>query len=289
MIFIKRYSPSFLSVSIDTLFSYVKPFACKSLDERMFIMPRIPTQARRARIDDYESDEQIPAKKEPARKRVSLSQHLLSTVQIPNLGRPPRDEDEKRQVLAALVYLKSSGKTNKECADLLFVSERTIVNYLNDEKYLEIQGELQSEAKMRGYSTITMVIDDALSELYSIMKTDKSGFVRFKSAEALLNYAGYNMPREEQQKDSREEVTRFLQLVEERAGRVQVNVQINQPGVLPAGEHFDTVTIDEAKVVEEEIPVELQQYYKLVGPGGTLPGTNRQHEPLPIKDTLTNG
>ena len=235
-------------------------------------MARIPTQARRSRIDD-DGDE--APKKESPRQRVSLASHLLSTVQFPNLGRPPRDDEEKRQVLSCLVYLKSSGKTNKECSELLDISERTVVNYLNEPAYVELQHEMQSVAKERGHSTISMLIDDALNELFSIMKTDKSGFVRFKAAEKLLDVAGYNMPREERQRDSRDEVTRFLSLLEERQqSRVQVNMQVNIPGALPAESTRETIQVVESET--REIPEELAQYYQLVGPGGRMPGSEVQ-------------
>ena len=240
-------------------------------------MARVPTQARRSRIDDDGEEKQ--EKRGDVRKRVSLASHLLSTVQMPNLGRPPRDDDEKRQVFSALVYLKSSGKTNRECGELLDVSERTINNYLTEPLYAELQSELQANAKMRGHSTIAMLIDDALAELFSIMKTDKSGFVRFKAAEKLLDVAGYNLPREEAHRDSREEVNRFLAMVNERQGRVQVNVQINQPGSLPAPAGKETGDIIVGEAVEvEDVPEELKQYYALVGPGGSMPGTERKRE-----------
>jgi hypothetical protein len=236
-------------------------------------MARVPTAARRSRVDD--EDEQ-GEKKESARKRITLASHILSTTQVPQLGRPPKDDEEKRQVYLALVHMKSARLTNKECAEKLGLSERTIANYLRDPYYVEVEGELQQTAKARGYDTIAMISDDALAELYSIMKTDKSGFVRFKSAEAILNYAGYGMPREEAKRDSREEVNRFLAMVNERQGSVQVNVQVNTPGALPASSTRETIHVVESE--EAPIPEELAQYYQLVGPGGSMPGTERKRE-----------
>src|SRR5260221_66950 len=212
-------------------------------------MPRVPTAGRRARLDD-DDDERTPA------RQLSLAARVLEDAKPPKLGRPPKDEEEKRSVFKALAYMKSGKLTNTECGQALDVSERSIVNYLNDPLYAEVQNELQSEAKNQGHTTISMLIDDALSVLYQLMHTAKSEFVSYKAAEKLLDVAGFNMPREEQQRDNREEVSRFLELVKTRASvNVQVNIQ----------------QVGEGETKTQVVDAELAPYYRPVLPGGKMP------------------
>lgn len=214
-------------------------------------MPRVPTAARKPRLDDDEGEEKTPA------RQLSLASRVLEDARPPKLGRPPKDEEEKRAVFRALAYLKAGKLTNAECGQALDVSERSIVNYLNDPLYAEVQNELQSEAKNQGHTTISMLIDDALSVLFRLMHSAKSEFVSYKAAEKLLDVAGYNMPREEAQRDNREEVSRFLELVKTRAS---VNVQVN---IQQVGTEGETKT--------QVVDAELAPYYRPVLPGGKLP------------------
>lgn len=217
--------------------------------------------------------------------QVNLSQRLLQPL-VP-LGREYRDEEEKRQVFADLIRLKAAGKTNKQAADLLGISERTVNNYRADALYNEIEKEMEANAKQRGYTTIAEIIPDALGVVYDILLKGKSEFVRFKSAELLLNYAGYGVPREDAQKSNREEVSRFFEILAAREQeRLQVNVQINttsptsQPPTIvveqqtpsspvpvgalpPAHEHPEDIL--------GNVPTELHQYYLPLQPGGKLP------------------
>ena len=209
-------------------------------------MPQVPTQARRSRLPSGLDD-------------VKLSDHVLAQSRPPRLGRPPKDEEEKKQVLTALCYLKSAGKTNRECASELDVSERTIVNYLAEPLYQEVQQTLVDRAKERGYATLGMLMDHALETLYQLMKGAGSEFVRFKAAETLLNYLDFDEPRVRAQTDSRDEVARFLSILAERE-HVQVNVQVNT-GSSGKGEKGSVVVEQE----REEWPAVL--------PGGRLPAS----------------
>lgn len=234
-------------------------------------------------------------------EQLRLSQRLLQPI-VP-LGHEYTTDDEKRTVFADLIRLKAAGKTNKQAAELLGISERTVNNYRADALYHEIEKEMEADAKQRGYTTIAEIIPDALGVVYDILQRGKSEFVRFKSAELLLNYAGYGVPREDAQKSNREEVSRFFEILaareQERQQHLQVNVQINH--TLPSASSPDSPHSSEPMVVEADshtrksspsspplpaleergesgedlwgslIPPELQPYYLPLQPGGKLP------------------
>lgn len=227
-------------------------------------MSRSPLRTRpnkKKHLDDENEEEEHPGTPLPERL----------TAPIVPLGRPYEGEDEKRQVYTDLIRLKASGKSNRECAAILGVTERTIGNYRADDLYSEIEKDLETEAKARGYHVIGELIQDALGTMYEIMTTEKSGFVRFKAAEALLRYAGYDIPRETAVQSNRDEAVKFLEEVRQRREQVQVNVQINQAPNTARPE--TTVEVVESNVEQEkpQLPAELAQYYQPVLPGGKLP------------------
>ncbi len=237
-------------------------------------MARIPRAARVERPDNSDDDDS-PRQQ---RKHISLSDHILTTVEPPHLGRPPKDDEEKRRVFQALVALKAARKTNRECAEVLDVTERTISNWLADALYKEVADDLQAEARQRGHISIALMVDDALAKLYELMHGAKSEFVAYKAGETLLNFAGYNMPREEARRDNQQEYLAFMEKMAQVKGQqTQVNVTITteKTATLPA----PSVEIVEATVEEEppavavrSIPAGLEKYYETVQPGGRLPG-----------------
>lgn len=239
-------------------------------------MPQPPTSARKPR----------PEREDSPRTRVTKSAKILEKVQDPRLGRPYKDDEEKRRVYYYLAYLKSAGKKNWECATELAVSERTVNNYLADELYTEIQNELQADAKQMGHTTIAFLIDDAIDVLVGLMYGSNSDFVRFKAAEKFMDVAGYNLPREEAHKDSRDEVAKFLEMVRGRnGGGGNVNIQVNivdgeekrggtthpNPQVVIEAEQVDPTEQALLSPPTPAIPAELAQYYTQVLPGGRLP------------------
>lgn len=241
--------------------------------------PQPPTSARRTRQEDDG--------KGAERAQLSLATSLLAAAPaLPHLGGPPKNDEEKRAVLEALVHLKSVGKTNKECASALEVSERSIVNYLNDPLFDEIQQELQGRARSLGHTTIAGLIPSAIAKLAYLVNHAQSEFVGFKAAETLLNFAGYNLPPQEQKRDNLDELTKFLEEVKARrsgGGSVpsQVNVNVSVVGQ-PSQEVIVESTVSEVEPPvalpvkaegRQEVSPELAQYYQIVQPGGFIPGS----------------
>ncbi len=249
-------------------------------------MPRTPTAARRARRDDFDDEGDGQQSLSP-RKQVSLAASILEKVEAPRLGRPPQSDEEKRQVLQTLVYLKAARKTHQECASALDVSERTISTYLADPLYKELQDDLQAVAKQQGHVTIAVMIEDALDKMFELMHSAKSEFVSYKAAEKLLDVAGYNLPREEQHRDNQRDLDEFMGKLAAMKGanQTQVNVTITTE---KRGEESQVEVIEGETVTQQDqiptevaadpalpqrsIPPELARYYETVQPGGRLPG-----------------
>jgi hypothetical protein len=211
------------------------------------------------------------------------SQHLVN---IKPLGRPYKTDEEKHEVFLQLIRLKENRKTNKECAETLGVSERSITNYLADPYYGELVQNIQQDAKERGHLLISDVIDDAIQKLYGLMQTAKSEFVQYKSAEYILKVAGYEIPREQMERDNQADVIAFLSKLDERQKpRVQVNVQINQQTpdaniAINASESENRASMVESVPTNAFLPEkassvslnpELARYMRPMLPGGKLP------------------
>lgn len=261
--------------------------------------PYVPSAARRKRRPETSDDDESLS----PRSQLQLSSRILEQVQVPKLGRPPKDDDEKREVFSSLAYLKSAGKTHKECAEALDVSERTIGNYLADPLYLQVQQEMQGQARSQGHTTISFLIDDALSEIYNLMKGANSEFVRFKSAETLLNFAGYNQPRETKPAENKDDLARFFQALNDREQQRLVQVNVSVTSVPRTGADQDTPTVVEALPAPSPVSVsgdatetlrdcdtvpsqalDLAFYERPVLPGGKLPSMHPAS--LPEDDQL---
>ena len=228
----------------------------------------MPTRRPRTKAADPYEDfhENAPHQDQPAAFSGTLSDLIAS--RVVSLGRPPKDDQDKRVVFEQLIRLKEQRYTHSQCAEMLKCSERTIANYIADPLYKEVQGELVADAKQRGHLRIAEIIDEAVDTLYTMMKSGKSEFVRYKAAEKLLDVAGFNLPREEAHLDSREGLSRFLAEVEARRSQTTVNIQI------VSTQEGQVVDADEAPATRS-VPPELAPYYQQVLPGGKLPSRAR--------------
>ncbi len=206
--------------------------------------------------------------REQAREVVSLAKALNDRLVIPQGS--PHTEEEKRATYQALARLKAQRKTREECALALGVSVRSVARYLADPLYEEVRNDLIAESKSRGHLLISEIIDDALEKLYTLMHTANSEFVQFKAAEKLLDIAGYNVPRVEQQRDNREGLLQFMKELEARRARQQppqVTVTINQQNNTTATPENQETMIEAASTPAPAIP----PYTSQVLPGGKLP------------------
>lgn len=236
----------------------------------------MPTRKPRQKAHyDDEDDDSTPLDQKPIK---TLSTLIMSRVDLSGAqGAAYNDEDKKRAVITQLVRLKEERKTDRECASLLSISESCVYNYKVDPMYREIQSDLITDAKERGHVRIAEVIDDAVDVLYALMTREaKSDFVRMKSAEALLTFAGFAIPRDQQQSDSKAELNRFMAEIDARQNKSQVNVTVyntSQQGEHPAGSvivESDGVRVPEGSIMND-IPDDLRKYYQPLLDGGKLP------------------
>ena len=193
------------------------------------------------------------------------SHHLMS---ITPLGRPPKGEEEKRTVFLDLLRLKENRKTNKECADTLGVSERTIANYLIDPLYQELYQTVIADATQQGRLLISDVIPEAVNKLYGLMQTARSEFVQYKSAEYLLKISGFEQEQQVAERDNQSEVIAFLNKLKDRPSKVQVNVHVTQDR---SGEQVVDADVIDAPAFPVASEDDLAQYSVPMLPGGKIP------------------
>ncbi len=155
-------------------------------------MTRSPLRGPRRSHDDDDTC----SPREQAREVVSLAKSVNEHLVI--LQGSPHTEEEKRATYLALARLKAQRKTREECALALGVSVRSVARYFADPLYEEVRNDLIAESKSRGHLLISETIYDAIETLFRLMHTAKSEFVQYKAAEKLLDIAGYNVPRVEQ-------------------------------------------------------------------------------------------
>ncbi len=242
-------------------------------------MTRSPLRGPRRSHDIQDDDNRSP--REQTKEVVSLAKAISDRLVIPQ--GPPHTEEEKRATYLALARLKAQRFTREECAAALGVSVSSVARYLVDPRYEEVQNELMAESKQRGHFLISEVADDAINVIYDLMFNGKSEFVRYKAAEKLLDVAGYNVPREEQQRDSREGLKQFMDELRRRAERQQqpqITVNINQQPADSAADNQEETMIE--ATTTSPAPA-LPPYTSQVQPGGKLPDDFLQaigHRPI---------
>ncbi len=243
-------------------------------------MTRSPLRGpRRSPHDDDNCSARSP--REQAQEVVSLAKTISNRLVSPQGS--PRTEEEKRATYLALARLKAQRFTREECAAALGVSVSSVARYLADPLYEEVRNDLIAESKSRGHLLISETTYDAIETLYTLMHTAKSEFVQYKAAEKLLDIAGYNVPREEQQRDNREGLQRFMEILRERNARQQqpqVTVNIHQPHSAEAAADNQETMIEATTSAPDPA---LPPYSSQVLPGGKLPNDFLQaidHHPV---------
>lgn len=209
-------------------------------------MTRVPSPARRQRRDDDDDDESdaLPP---------TLSV-IESLGYVPSLGRPPTTDEEKEVVFSQLIQLKAVRKTNKDCAEILGVSERTIVNYLKDPLYQELFDRQIVEAQQGTDILVSELMFMSLQTLQDSMDPRKttSEFVRYSAAKTVGEWFGLDVPRDHDRRQSAPEIiASFLSEVARRNQRIR------------------PVQVDEEEQVVEADPEPAP--FPMILPGGKLP------------------
>jgi hypothetical protein len=270
-------------------------------------MAKVPTSGKKAsyRDDDYD-DENLEEGEKPKKPRhtlkdarASFATHLLETADAPAPGRPPKTDDEKREVFRTLAVLRSMpGSTYEDCAQKLGVSRSTIGTWLSDPLYKDICNELYQDGKRQGFVSASTLVADSFAMLYHLAQHANSDFVKYSALKTILEHAGLTQPMIAMVDDDTKEVSKFLELARQRgiaptaAPPQQVNVHVSITSESP---QKDTTTVVDALPIEPALPplaVEnslfeladqeqlarqqaemLAEYSQPLEPGGKLPGS----------------
>jgi hypothetical protein len=260
-------------------------------------MARIPTSGRRKYDeDDDDLEEETRKKKREKREtlkdaRAAFATQLLDQADAPSLGRPPKDDEEKRAVFRQLALLRSTpGNTYEMCAERLGVSRSTIGLWLREPLYKDVCDELYQDGKRQGFVSASALVADAFATLYDRMQNDPSGFVRMSSAKIILEHAGLTQPMQAAVADDVREVNRFLEQARQRgqqaATQVNVHISLSQQQGEPSAPVVDALPTDPLPLLEQSLfdPADQQslaeqqmamlaEYSQPLEPGGKLPGS----------------
>ncbi len=122
-------------------------------------------------------------------------------------------------------------KTIAECSSLLRVSERTVNNYLKDERYQQTVDRLRSQWREDGITTMGNLVRTALDTLLDVMENDKSGHARFEAAAKVLELYGVQvLPEQQNIQDDSAELDRLTRLLASRPTTVNIYQTPPEPG-----------------------------------------------------------
>jgi hypothetical protein len=128
-------------------------------------------------------------------------------------------------------YRQLDRKTIVECAILLGVSERSVSNYLADERYQQMVEKMRTNWREEGITAMGNMVSTALNTLLDVMQNDKSGHARFEASAKVLELFGVQvLPEQRDTQDDSAELDRIARLLASRPTTVNIYQQPPEPG-----------------------------------------------------------
>lgn len=170
---------------------------------------------------------------------------------------------EKLAKIETALELRYGERKNwAEIAEDLSLARSTLNEWRRSEEYAEADKRWRKILREQARGDLAQMNDEAIDTLYELMKTDKSGYVRFMSATKILELNQVGSELEEDQADQQKELNEFLLHAAKRhEARLGVAEMVRLP-VMPGGllperiqtlnEEYRDRKVGEAEALEAE-------------------------------------
>ncbi len=141
-------------------------------------------------------------------------------------------EVRRAMIEQALDARYNERKNWDEIADDLSMSRSTLSEWRKDDDFKEADSIWRRNIANRIRGDSTQMLDDAITTIYQLMKTDKSGYVRYMSACKIIDMNIGN-ETEEVIADQQKELNNFLLKEAKRVTSSMAELKVGPNGALP--------------------------------------------------------
>lgn len=120
----------------------------------------------------------------------------------------PRERQEKIELALSLRY--EERKNWEEIASQLDLARSTLSEWRKDEDFKEADTRWRRSLRDKARGDSSQMLDEAVATIYELMKTDRSGYVRYMAACKLLDMNQVGNELEESLVDGQKELADFL-------------------------------------------------------------------------------
>lgn len=140
---------------------------------------------------------------------------------------------ERRQLIEQALELRYNERLKwEEIADRINVARSTLAEWRKSTDWKEADTRWRKMLRDQARGDSAQMLDDAVQVIYELMKTDRSGYVRFMAASKIIDMNQVGNELEEQSLDQQKELNDFL-LKAHRKAQVEI-APVLPGGLLPA-------------------------------------------------------
>lgn len=139
---------------------------------------------------------------------------------------------EKQELIDRALDLRYNQRLNwEEVSDKLAIARSTLNEWRKTEDWKEADQRWRRMLRDSARGDSAQMLQDAISVIYDLMKTDRSGYVRFMAASKIIDLNQVGNEIEEQAADQQKELNDFL--LKAARHRVQELDPVRPGGLLP--------------------------------------------------------
>lgn len=124
----------------------------------------------------------------------------------------------------------------EEIADKIDIARSTLSEWRKSDEWREADSRWRRLLRDRARGTSAEMLEEAVQTIYELMKTDRSGYVRFMSASKLIDMHQIGNEIEEELADQQKELNEFLLTMAKRKAAFELG-EVRPGGMLP--EHIE--------------------------------------------------
>lgn len=163
---------------------------------------------------------------------------------------------ERMEIIDRSLELRYNQKLNwEEISDKLNIARSTLTEWRKTDEWKEADQRWRKMLRETARGDSAQMLQDAVDVIYELMKTDRSGYVRFMAASKIIDLNQVGNEIEEQAADQQKELNDFLlKMAKHKANEI---LPVRPGGLLPesieeANQKYKQQKQEEAEAIEAE-------------------------------------
>ena len=160
---------------------------------------------------------------------------------------------ERQEKIESALELRYNERSNwEEIATKIDVARSTLNEWRKSDEWKEADARWRKLLREQTRGDLSQMGDEAVAVLYELMKTDKSGYVRFSAAAKILELNQVGNEIEEQVADQQKELNDFLLKEAKRRQQEAQHYIVEAGGLLPKALQEKNEAYRAKKVAEQQ-------------------------------------